>query len=123
MSQMTRFPTLFLLASGALLAQHSYTASDIEDGGRLYRVHCVNCHGLDGNALPNADLGKAMLEAAQLALFTTSSERLTLIPRDTAGTAEGAASAAKSAIADGAQLILGPLLAAEVDKRVLGLCR
>ncbi len=63
----------------------------------------------------NADLGKAMLEAAQLALFTTSSEQLTLIPRDTAGTAEGAGSAAKSAIAGGAQLILGPLLAAEVE--------
>jgi len=63
----------------------------------------------------NADLGKAMLEAAQLALFNTDSERLTLVPRDTSGTAEGAASAAKSAIADGAQLILGPLLAAEVE--------
>jgi branched-chain amino acid transport system substrate-binding protein len=63
----------------------------------------------------NADLGKAMLEAAQLALFTTESDRLTLVPRDTAGTAEGAASAARSAIADGAKLILGPLLAAEVE--------
>jgi len=63
----------------------------------------------------NAELGKAMLEAAQLALFNTDSERLTLVPRDTAGTAEGAANAAKSAIADGAQLILGPLLKAEVE--------
>src|SRR5579864_4371685 len=63
----------------------------------------------------NADLGKAMLEAAQLALFTTESGRLTLVPRDTAGTAEGAANAARSAISDGAQLILGPLLAAEVE--------
>jgi branched-chain amino acid transport system substrate-binding protein len=63
----------------------------------------------------NADLGKAMLEAAQLALFTTASERLTLIPRDTAGTPEGAASAAKSALSEGAQLIIGPLLAAEVE--------
>ncbi len=63
----------------------------------------------------NAGLGKAMLEAAQLALFTTDSERLTLVPRDTAGTAEGAANAARSAISDGAQLILGPLLAAEVE--------
>jgi branched-chain amino acid transport system substrate-binding protein len=63
----------------------------------------------------NADLGKAMLEAAQLALFNTDSERLTLVPRDTAGTADGAATAAKSAIADGAQLLLGPLLAAEVE--------
>lgn len=64
---------------------------------------------------PNAELGKAMLEAAQLALFTTGSERLTLIPRDTAGAAGGAAGAARSAISEGAQLILGPLLAAEVD--------
>lgn len=63
----------------------------------------------------NADLGKAMLEAAQLALFTTESERLTLIPRDTGGTPEGAAGAARSAIAEGAQLILGPLVAGEVE--------
>ena len=63
----------------------------------------------------NAELGKAMLEAAQLALFTTGSDRLTLVPRDTSGTADGAANAARAAIADGAQLILGPLLAAEVE--------
>ena len=64
---------------------------------------------------PNADLGKAMLEAAQLALFTTGSDRLTLVPRDTTGTATGAADAAKAVIADGARLILGPLIADEVD--------
>jgi ABC-type branched-subunit amino acid transport system substrate-binding protein len=38
-----------------------------------------------------------------------------LVPRDTSGTPDGAANAARSAIAEGAQLILGPLLAAEVD--------
>ncbi|HXC29781.1 MAG TPA: penicillin-binding protein activator [Stellaceae bacterium] len=64
---------------------------------------------------PNADLGKAMLEAAQLALFTTGSDKLTLIPRDTTGNAGGAADAARSVIADGAKLILGPLIADEVD--------
>jgi len=63
----------------------------------------------------NAELGKAMLEAAQMALFTTGNDRLTLVPRDTTGTPDGAAGAARTAIADGAQLILGPLLAAEVD--------
>ena len=63
----------------------------------------------------NADLGKAMLEAAQLALFTIGSDQLTLIPRDTAGTPDGAAEAARSAIAEGAKLILGPLLADEVE--------
>src|SRR3989440_2341614 len=63
----------------------------------------------------NAELGKAMLEAAQMALFTTGNDRLTLVPRDTTGTPDGAAVAARAALADGAQLILGPLLAAEVD--------
>jgi ABC-type branched-subunit amino acid transport system substrate-binding protein len=64
---------------------------------------------------PNADLGKAMLEAAQLALFTTGGDRLTLVPRDTAGTPEGAANAARQVIAEGAKLLVGPLLAAEVE--------
>ena len=63
----------------------------------------------------NAELGKAMLEAAQLALFTTGNDRLTLVPRDTSGTPDGAAGVARAALAEGAQLILGPLLAAEVD--------
>jgi ABC-type branched-subunit amino acid transport system substrate-binding protein len=62
-----------------------------------------------------AELGQAMLDAAQLALFEAPDDRLTLVPRDTAGTAEGAARAARAVIADGARLILGPLLAAEVE--------
>lgn len=64
---------------------------------------------------PNADLGKAMLEAAQLALFTTGGDRLTLVPRDTAGTPDGAANAARQALGEGAKLLLGPLLAVEVE--------
>ncbi len=55
---------------------------------------------------PNAELGKAMLEAAQLALFATAGEKLTLMPRDTAGPG-GAAGAARSAVADGATLFSG----------------
>jgi branched-chain amino acid transport system substrate-binding protein len=63
----------------------------------------------------NAELGQAILDAAQLALFEAPDDRLTLVPRDTGGTAEGAARAARAVIADGARLILGPLLAAEVE--------
>jgi ABC-type branched-subunit amino acid transport system substrate-binding protein len=63
----------------------------------------------------NAELGQVMLDAAQLALFEAPDDRLTLVPRDTGGTAEGAAKAARAVIADGARLILGPLLAAEVE--------
>jgi len=62
----------------------------------------------------NAELGRAILDAAQLALFEMPGDRLTLVPRDTGGNAEGAAGAARAAIGEGARLILGPLLAAEV---------
>lgn len=51
-----RLPWFLCLASGVLFAQHSYTAADVEDGGRLYRADCLSCHGPDGDALPNANL-------------------------------------------------------------------
>jgi branched-chain amino acid transport system substrate-binding protein len=63
----------------------------------------------------SAALGQAMLNAAQIALFDLADDRFELLTRDTQGSATGAASAAQSAIAAGAQLILGPLLAAEVE--------
>src|SRR5580698_7684356 len=53
-----RLLLLFLFAAAAALAQHSYTAADVEDGGRLYRANCARCHGPDGNAIANADLSK-----------------------------------------------------------------
>ncbi len=56
-----------------------------------------------------------MLNAAQMALYDLADERLELLTRDTQGTAAGAADAAQAAIAGGAQLILGPLLAGAVE--------
>ena len=44
---------------------------------------------------------RAILDAAQLALFEVPGERLILVPRDTAGTADGAAKAARAVIDDG----------------------
>src|SRR3954463_11387843 len=64
---------------------------------------------------PNTELGKAMLEAAQLALFTTGGDRLTLVPRDTGGTPGGPANPAPQFIGGGGKLLLAPLLAAEVE--------
>lgn len=55
-----------------------------------------------------------MLDAAQLALFDVGAEQLVLLPYDTAGTTEGAARAARAAIADGAKLILGPVYSGSV---------
>ncbi|HEY3909322.1 MAG TPA: penicillin-binding protein activator [Stellaceae bacterium] len=64
---------------------------------------------------PNAELGQAILNAAQLALFQTGGDQLTLVPRDTKGTSAGAADAAHAVASEGVGLILGPLLASEVE--------
>lgn len=56
-----------------------------------------------------------MLNAAQLALFDFSDQHFELLIHDTHGTPAGAAEAARFAIGDGAQLILGPLLGTSVS--------
>ncbi len=58
-----------------------------------------------------ADIGQAMLHAAQLALDAPGAPPLDA--KDTGGTPDGAAAAARAAIAGGAGLILGPLTSAE----------
>jgi ABC-type branched-subunit amino acid transport system substrate-binding protein len=63
---------------------------------------------------PSGALGKGMLAAAQLALFDVQSE-IELLPRDTQGSPQAASAAASDAIGQGARLIIGPLLAAEVE--------
>lgn len=62
----------------------------------------------------NAAIGGDLLNAAQLALFDFAGEGFELLIQDTKGTPEGAADAAQQAVTDGAELILGPLLASEV---------
>ncbi len=55
-----------------------------------------------------------LLRAAELALFERGVDNVLLMPRDTEGTARGGEAAAETAIADGADLIIGPLFAAAV---------
>jgi branched-chain amino acid transport system substrate-binding protein len=55
-----------------------------------------------------------MLNAVQLALFDFANEHFEVVIHDTEGTADGAADAVGLAIADGASLILGPLLSTSV---------
>lgn len=61
-----------------------------------------------------AALAAAMQNAATLGLNDFSGNDLTVLVKDTGGTAEGAASAARQAISEGAELIIGPIFAAEV---------
>ncbi|UCH75580.1 MAG: penicillin-binding protein activator [Rhodospirillales bacterium] len=64
---------------------------------------------------PRAELGKAMLDAAQLAVFEIASQNFVLLPFDTKGTPEGAEDAVARALGRGAKLVLGPLLADSVE--------
>ena len=67
----------------------------------------------------DADIGRDLLDAAQLALFDASPEDFELTPRDTKGTPEGAREAAEAAMQDGAQIILGPLFSSSVRAAAL----
>jgi branched-chain amino acid transport system substrate-binding protein len=59
-------------------------------------------------------VAKALKQAAELALFDFDNPNVTLIPKDTKGSPDGARLAAESALRDGAELIIGPLFAQEV---------
>ncbi len=58
-------------------------------------------------------VGNAILNAAQLAMFEIADQSFALLPADTKGSVDGAQQAARQVINQGAQLILGPLFAAE----------
>lgn len=62
----------------------------------------------------HADLGQAMLKAAQLALFDVGSNSFELMPLDTQSTPQGAADAARQAASARTDLILGPIFADDV---------
>jgi hypothetical protein len=55
-----------------------------------------------------------MQQAAEMALFDAAGPAFELVPRDTGGTPDGAGRAASAAIAEGAQLLIGPLFGDEV---------
>jgi ABC-type branched-subunit amino acid transport system substrate-binding protein len=66
---------------------------------------------------PSADartIAEALERAAELALFDSGNKDILLMPRDDGGTPDKAAAAARKAIEDGAEVIVGPLFAQAV---------
>lgn len=63
----------------------------------------------------NAELGAALRNAAQLALFDRAPEQFTLLVRDSGGSPDGAARRAQELLDHGVELILGPLFATSVE--------
>ncbi len=54
-----------LLAAASAGAQQHETAADIEDGGRVFRSTCANCHGQDGDQVAGVDLARGQFKRAQ----------------------------------------------------------
>src|SRR5438093_12095935 len=67
-----------MLAAGAapVIAQHEYTSSEIEAGKQQYAANCTRCHGPDGDAVANADIGHGKFRRA------TSDDELVRIIRN-----------------------------------------
>ena len=61
-----------------------------------------------------AQIARGMKEAAEMALFEANDPNIQLIAKDDGGTPEGAKHAAEAAIAEGADVVLGPLFAKAV---------
>jgi ABC-type branched-subunit amino acid transport system substrate-binding protein len=74
-----------------------------------------------GMLLPLSGSGTAgklagdLKQAGELALFEMNRPDVQLLPKDSLGTPDGARAAAGAAISEGAELIVGPLFAAEVQ--------
>lgn len=62
-----------------------------------------------------AQISRSMKQAAELALFEANNPAIQLIHKDDGGTAVGAARATETAISEGAEIILGPLLSQSVS--------
>jgi len=67
-----------------------------------------------GAAGQSAIVAKSMKQAAEMALFESNYSDFQIVVKDTKGTADGAAAAANSALAEGVELIVGPLFAQSV---------
>ncbi len=57
------------------------------------------------------NVAKALLDAAQLAVFESGNPSILLMPADTKGTADGAQQAAALVLRQGAEVVIGPLFA------------
>jgi len=55
-----------LFAGGPVAARPQHdTAADIDDGGRVFRDTCANCHGPDGDEVAGIDLGRGVFRRAK----------------------------------------------------------
>jgi putative heme-binding domain-containing protein len=56
--------TILATVTTGALAQHEYTASEVEVGRQQYAANCMRCHGPDGDMIANADIGHGKFRRA-----------------------------------------------------------
>ena len=98
------------LSTTAASAAPSQTGSAPAAGD--YRVGLVLPFSASGNA---GSVAAAMRKSAEMALADFHSTTIQLVPKDDAGTPQGAQTAVQQAVDDGAQVVLGPLFAQSVS--------
>jgi ABC-type branched-subunit amino acid transport system substrate-binding protein len=76
-----------------------------------FKVGLILPLSASGNA---GAVGQAMRNASEMAVAEFNSTTIQLLPKDDAGTAQGAQFAAQQAVDEGAQIIVGPLFAHSV---------
>lgn len=94
------------------LAERAFTPAHMRGETSIARIALLLPFSSE-NAAVRAEATNIM-RAAELALFERAGTHVLLMPKDTGGTPEGARTGAQSALDDGADLILGPLLSASV---------
>ena len=70
-----------LFVPATLSAQHEYPATDVDNGGRLFLATCAACHGPDGDAVANVNLGRGQFRRA-----TTDEDLIRIIRTGIPGT-------------------------------------
>ena len=79
------------LASGVTVRAQHDTAADIDDGGRVFRDRCANCHGPDGDEVAGIDLGRGVFRRAR-----TDQDLIEIIRNGIPGTAMPASNFAEA---------------------------
>src|SRR5690349_15970397 len=75
--------SLVVTAASVAKAQSPlYSATDAQDGERLFMNSCANCHGADGDAVSGVDLGHGVFRRA-----SSDPELVEIIRRGIPGTA------------------------------------
>jgi ABC-type branched-subunit amino acid transport system substrate-binding protein len=97
------------LSAAAAAAPATADANALGTGD--YKVALVLPVSATGNA---GGAALAMRNAAEMALAAFGSSNIQLLPKDDAGTAQGAQAAVQQAVDEGAQVVLGPLFAHSV---------